>query len=359
MKPTPGGQPFTEHLFPARPLRAFGPAVGRGVIRARPEDFQVEEIPPCAPDGAGEHILLRIEKRGSNTTWVARQLAQLAGVPQRDVSYAGLKDRHALTRQWFSVRLAGRPEPDWKALESDDLRVLESARHGRKLRRGALRGNRFRIRVRELAGDRDALERRLMQIQANGIPNYFGEQRFGHGGGNLRAARDLFNGTLGRVGRQRRGLYISAARSLLFNLVLAHRVEAGNWNRILEGEQVALDGSTRRFHAQRPDDELLVRLRAMDIHPSGPLWGRGDAGVSGEAAKVESEALSAFGDWKEGLEHCGAEMDRRALRAPVRELEWEIRGDRLLLCFTLPRGSYATVLLGQCLDCSAGPIADP
>lgn len=294
--------------------------------------------------------MLKIEKRGSNTEWVARQLARLANVPHRDVSYAGLKDRNAVTRQWFSVRLAGKPEPDWHEIETDDLRVLESARHSRKLRRGALRGNRFLIRVRALSGERDTLEEHLRQIQTQGIPNYFGEQRFGHNGGNLTAARDLFNGSLGRVNRQRRGLYISAARSMLFNHILARRVVLGNWNQILEGEQVALDGSTRRFHAEKPDDVLAARLQAMDIHPSGPLWGKGDTGVTGDAAKVESEALSSLSDWREGLERCGAQMDRRALRAPVRELEWEFEQEQLIISFTLPRGSYATAVLRECLD---------
>lgn len=338
-----------ERFLPELP-RAFGSVVANGMIRAHLEDFFVDEIPPCQPDGEGEHALLKIEKRGSNTEWIARQLAKLAGVHHRDVSYAGQKDRHAVTRQWFSVRLAGKPEPDWKALKSDELKVLESARHGRKLRRGALRGNRLVIRVRELTGDRDALEEHLGQIQVHGIPNYFGEQRFGHDESNLTAAQNLFNGSLGRVSRQRRGLYISAARSLLFNHVLARRVALENWNQILEGEQVALDGSTRRFHAEAPDGEILARTQAMDIHPSGPLWGKGDAGVTSKVAEVEHRALTTLGDWQAGLEHCGAKMDRRALRAPVRELDWEITGDQLVLRFILPRGSYATAVLRECLD---------
>ena len=335
---------------------AFGSLDASGVIRTCPEDFFVEEIPPCEPDGEGEHVLLKIEKRGDNTEWVARQLAHLANVPARDVSYAGLKDRHAVTQQWFSVRLAGKAEPDWQALASDNLKILDCARHRRKLRRGALRGNRFTIRVRELAGNRAQLESQLSLIQQQGFPNYFGEQRFGHQGGNLTYAQSLFDGTLGRVSRQRRSLYISAARSLLFNRLLSKRVELGNWNQILLGERVALQGSRSSFHAETVGAELLPRLDAMDIHPTGPLWGRGDAGVTAEAGDVESEVLAEFKGWQQGLEHCGAEMGRRALRAPVQDMAWELSSDQMVISFTLPKGSYATVLLGECLNYSVPSI---
>ncbi len=335
---------------------AFGDIGASGVIRTSPEDFFVEEIPPCEPDGEGEHLLLKIEKCGDNTEWVARQLARLANVPARDVSYAGLKDRHAVTQQWFSVRLAGKAEPDWQTLASDKLKILECARHRRKLRRGALRGNRFTIRVRELTGNRKQLESQLSLIQQQGFPNYFGEQRFGHQGGNLTYAQSLFDGSLGRVSRQRRSLYISAARSLLFNHLLARRVEQGSWNKILQGERVALQGSRSSFHAETVDAELLPRLDTMDIHPTGPLWGRGDAGVTAEAGGIESEVLAEFKDWQQGLEHCGAEMGRRALRAPVQDMRWELSSDQLVVSFTLPKGSYATVLLSECLNCSVPPI---
>jgi len=331
---------------------AFGSIGASGVIRSCPEDFFVEELPPCEPDGEGEHVLLKIEKRGDNTEWVARQLSRLAGVTARDVSYAGLKDRHAVTQQWFSVRLAGKTEPDWQTLTSDNLKVLECARHRRKLRRGALRGNRFIIRVRELAGDMGQLESQLRQIQQQGIPNYFGEQRFGHQGDNLKNAESLFDGSLGRVNRQRRGLYISAARSLLFNHVLAKRVELGNWNQILLGERVALHGSRSCFHAEEVDAALLARLDEMDIHPTAPLWGKGEAGVTAEAAEIETAVLTDFASWQMGLERCGAEMARRALRAPVSDMTWEISSDQMVVAFTLPKGSYATVLLGECLDYS-------
>ena len=298
----------------------------------------------------GEHCLLQVEKRNCNTEWVAGCLARHAGVPRRDLSYAGMKDRHAVTRQWFSLRMAGRSEPDWQLLESDQLKILEVARHGRKLRPGALRGNRFRIRVRGLYGDRDRLGRLFDQLSRAGMPNYFGEQRFGHDQGNLQRARELFVGKRRRLSRHKQGLYLSAARALLFNQVLAHRMRRGNWNRPLAGERMMLDGSRNSFPAQQIDRVILERHSRMDIHTSGPLWGRGESGVFEEALRMEQEALEGFAFWCSGIERSGMAAERRALRAPVRELTWSVDGDCLELAFFLPRGSYATSLLRECVD---------
>lgn len=310
----------------------------------------VDEIPLVEPDGEGEHRLLHVEKRNSNTAWVAGQLARLAGVSRMDVSYAGLKDRHALTRQWFSVRLAGKPEPDWSALESPEFQVLESVRHSRKLRVGALKGNRFRIRIRALEGDTKALQSTLENIRREGVPNYFGEQRFGTDDANLRSARALFNGELKRVKRDKRGFYLSAVRALLFNKVLAARVEAGNWNRPLKGERMMLAGTRSSFAAPSPDDEIMERLERMDIHLSGPLWGRGERMVSGEVAALESALLEPEQFWCEGLERFGLQMERRALRIAVSDLTWNQRDDLLELDFRLPKGCFATALLRECVD---------
>lgn len=321
-----------------------------GVIRSVPEDFYVDEIAAFEPDGEGEHILLHIEKRDSNTDWIAGLLARCADVSRADVSYAGLKDRHALTRQWFSIRLAGKPEPDWHSIESDACRVLESARHSRKLRIGALKGNRFRIRVRSLQGDANSLQATLDAIALYGVPNYYGEQRFGSRDSNLDSARALFAGELKRVKRQKRGFYLSAARSFLFNRVLAARVAANNWNRPLAGERMMLDGTRSSFLAEEIDELLLDRHERMDVHLSGPLWGRGESMVTGAVAQLEQEALADLGFWREGLEQFGLEMERRALRMPVSSLEWSLTGDRLDLAFTLPKGCFATTLLRECIN---------
>ncbi|OHC47109.1 MAG: tRNA pseudouridine(13) synthase TruD, partial [Rhodanobacter sp. RIFOXYA1_FULL_67_6] len=213
---------------------AYGVPPLQARLRSTPEDFQVEEILGYDADGAGEHALLWVEKRGANTDWVARELAKFAGVPQVAVGYAGMKDRHALTRQTFSVQLAGKPDPDWSAFPHAEAKVLAVTRHSRKLKRGALRGNRFVLVLREVQGDRAMAEQVLAQIAARGVPNYYGEQRFGREGGNVAQARAMFGGR--RVDRDKRSFLLSAARSQIFNSVLAVRVERGAWDSPLEGE---------------------------------------------------------------------------------------------------------------------------
>lgn len=329
---------------------AFGGPGGQGVIRTEPEDFRVEEITVVEPDGEGEHCLLEIEKTNTNTDWVARLLGQHAGVKPVDVSYAGMKDRHAVTTQWFSVRLAGKPEPDWSELESPELKILQIARHSRKLRTGALKGNRFILRVRGFDGDEGLLAQQIQAITQQGMPNFFGPQRFGRGGENLDRALALFAGKLRRCTKTKRGIYLSAARSYLFNKVLAYRIVAGNWNSLLDGERFLLDGSRSTFLADEIDDEIIRRFSEGDIHSTGPMWGRGGSAVSAVVDVMEGEVLREDAEWKEGLEQAGLKMERRALRALIKELEWSLECNDLLLKFALPKGSFATSLLRECVN---------
>ncbi len=221
--------------------RAFGTPPLSARLRSSAADFRVEEILGYDADGHGEHAWLWVEKTGANTDWVARELARFADVPPVAVGFAGMKDRHAVTTQTFSVQLAGKPDPDWSTLALDGVRVLASTRHTRKLKRGSLRGNRFALVLRDARGDRSATEQRLAQIAARGVPNYFGDQRFGRRGDNVAQARAMFGGR--RVERNRRSMLLSAARSQIFNELLAARVEQGNWDAALDGEIWALAGS--------------------------------------------------------------------------------------------------------------------
>lgn len=319
-----------------------------GVLRRLPEDFQVEEDLGFEPTGAGEHVFLRIRKRGENTDWVARQLARLAGVKPVDVGYAGLKDRQAVTAQWFSVSLPGGAEPDWTRLADESLQVLAVKRHNRKLRKGALKGNWFRLVVRDVQGDRTALEARLRRVAAEGVPNYFGEQRFGNHGGNLERARDLFTGKLRERSPHKRGLYLSAARALLFNEVLARRVREGTWNHSLAGDAMMLAGTHSFFVIDEVDVEIRRRCAEMDIHPSGPLWGKGEPHTRVEARRLEESALAAFESWRRGLERCGLTQERRSLRLEVKDLEWEFSAeDELCVSFRLTAGAYATMVMRE------------
>ena len=327
------------------PYAHGGPPL-RGRMRVIADDFEVDEVLGFEPDGQGEHSYLRIEKRDANTEWVAQQLASFAGVAPMAVSYSGLKDRHALTRQTLSVQLPGRPEPDWDALRVEGVKVLSAVRHSRKLKRGTHKSNLFRIRLRELQGSRDEAEARIGQLGRLGVPNYFGEQRFGRNNENLHAARALFGGR--RMSRSQRGFALSAARSWLFNAVLGRRVAAGNWNRALDGEVWMLAGTHSIFGPQPLDEALEHRLAAFDIDPTGPLWGRGELRSGGRVAAIEHEVAQNHPDLADGLAAADLAHERRSLR--LRPLPFHHRWeppDALVLEFALPSGAFATAVLRE------------
>ncbi|MEJ2383909.1 MAG: tRNA pseudouridine(13) synthase TruD [Xanthomonadales bacterium] len=324
----------------------LGRPTATGRLRSTPADFQVTELPLVEPSGEGTHLWLQIEKTGANTDWVAAQLARAAGVPRRDVGFAGLKDRNAVTRQWFSIGLQEAQRDDWRDWSIEGVTVLAAHRHARKLQRGALRGNRFRLVVRELRGDAGDLEARLQSIAARGAPNYFGPQRFGHGGRNVaRALHWLEHG--GRIRKPLRGIYLSALRSLLFNRVLSARVADGTWDRLLDGDIAQLDGSRALFECTLPDETLDRRCADFDIHPTGPLPGRGGKRPLRAAAACEDRILAADRPLVEALERAGLEAARRSLRLRAAELDWRLEEDRLELVFELPAGAYATSLLRE------------
>jgi tRNA pseudouridine13 synthase len=297
------------------------------------------------PSGDGEHDFLWIEKSGANTVWVARSLARFAGVADRDVGYAGLKDRHALTRQWISVRRPSGTGTDWQSYSQTGVRILEVTRNQRKLKRGANSANRFRIAIKGACDDRESITERLQTIQRDGVPNYFGEQRFGRGGSNLQLADDLFKGK--RLKRDKRSIALSCARSYLFNEILQARVADDNWWRALPGELLNLDGSGSVFTPNVIDDELEARLASLDIHPTGALWGKGEPGSPGVAGEYDRDAATKMQDFASGLEKFGLSQARRALRLNVRRLSWEFDGELLWLDFELTSGTFATSVLRE------------
>ena len=328
---------------------AHGEPPGRGLLKASPDDFVVEEILGFEPSGAGEHVFLWVEKRDENTEHVARSLARLAGVPQRETGYAGLKDRQGVTRQWFSVKFPLKAEPDFSALESATVKILDMTRNARKLRKGALTGNRFIIRIRQFSGDRSALTQRLALLAARGVPNYFGSQRFGHDGGNISRVLAFFAGQLSSIDTGQRGLYLSAARSELFNRVLAARVAAGTWDQPLEGD-VFMFADSHSFFRSPVDDTIRRRMAELNIHPSGPLWGNGENPVSATVAALEAAVLAEAPELTGGLERHGLEMARRPLRLCPDGLSLEFaEPDQLEIRFSLPAGAYATTLLRELL----------
>ncbi len=333
---------------------AFGAPLLTGKIRTTPEDFQVDELPAFEPSGEGEHLLLTVRKRGANTVHVARQIARWAGLPEMGVSYAGMKDRHAVTTQRFSVHLPKRVAPDPALLNDAEIEVLESTWHNRKLQRGALAGNRFKLVLRDVQGDAALIDARLAQIATRGLPNWFGEQRFGRDGGNVPAALAMFQGR--RMRKDQRSLLLSAARSALFNQVLAARVEQGTWDTALDGEVWMLDGSRSVFGPEAWSDALAERLARFDIHPSGPLWGEGELRSTGDAAALERGAVSDEQSLqlRAGLEDARLKQERRALRLrpALMQHQW-LQPDVLELSFALPPGCYATAVLHE-----LGPVQD-
>ena len=301
------------------------------------------------PDGEGGHVLLRVRKRGANTFWVAKQLARLAKVPPHDVGYAGLKDRDAVAEQAFTVPARSAVGLEWEGISGEGFEVLAAARHKRKLKRGALRGNEFVIVLREYTGSPAALEDRVRAIAASGVPNYFGPQRFGRAGSNLDVAYRWFEGGAAPRDRLQRGFALSAARSAIFNAVLAERVRLRTWDRLQSGDLANLDGTGSIFAVDAVDDVLSKRCSELDIHPTGPLW-HGDSSASGAVRELESATAARFDVLAQGLASVGLESERRALRVRVADLNCAIDAHDVTLSFRLPKGAFATAVLHEILD---------
>lgn len=325
-------------------------------IRAEAIDFVVVEELNFQPSGAGEHLLLQIEKTGQNTQFIARELARLTGLRVRDISYAGLKDRHAVTRQWFCFKWPIKQDLAWQDWQIEGASILHVVRHYRKLRLGALKRNHFTIRLSQVT-DSAALLARLPLLNA-GVPNYYGEQRFGINGGNLQLAERLFNGE-SIADRQIRGLALSASRSFLFNQVLSNRLKSNNYNQLMPGDVVQLNGTGSIFAVAEVDELLTQRLHDADIHLTAPLVGDGKTLVTAEAAKVEQQAVAPWQHWVEGLIQLRVQAGRRSMRVIPEQLTAEMEQDSVLLRFALPAGCFATSVLRElvCYRDSARELA--
>lgn len=385
-----------------------------------PEHFVVNEQLDIEFSGEGEHLWVFIQKSGMNTAHAAKLLADWAGIPERDVGYSGLKDRQAVTTQWFSLRIPNRTLPQApfnpnianetpldKQAESavsttetanetahpqEQITVLDQHWHNKKLSRGAHKANQFILTLTEVqTDDHKAVESRVQQIAQDGVPNYFGGQRFGHGGNNISEALKWFhdeslraattdhaeptNHTVSTVStvserddnrgnrrpdrkkprkiskrlREQQSMRLSAARSLIFNRILARRVADHTWNTGLAGEVFNLAGTGSIFASETLDAALLERVQAQDIHPTAPLWGVDNDKVSGAACELEEQIIASepvLTRLAQGLESHNIKAQRRALRVVPQALEWQWLGDcSLQLRFSLPTGCYATSVL--------------
>ena len=362
------------------------PLLKHATYKAHTTDFIVNELLPLEFTGEGEHLWLHIQKSGMNTAYLAKLLSEWADIPLRDVGFSGLKDRHALTTQWFSLRIPKKQLPDSEFAPVDiganeSITILEQQWHNKKLNRGTHRANQFIITLRniefvgfdtpspsseQLLSAKQAVEQHLVIISQSGVPNYFGPQRFGRSGNNIREALSLFarpvpearppsnKGKRKRVPREQNTMELSAARSLIFNEILAARVRDGSWNHGLAGEVFNLDGSGSIFASDEIDDTLRARLESGDIHPTAVLWGTGNEKVSGKAAAMETDIIAhsaLLTQLATGLEQRDIKAQRRALRLPIEALSWEWQDTEgsqiLILNFTLTTGSFATSVLAS------------
>ena len=320
---------MTDAHYTTLPLwpSAYRASGATATLKLLNEDFIVTEMPLQLPSGEGEHLWLDVEKNGANTAFVAQQLAEAAGVQERDVGYAGLKDRYAITRQWFSIYLPKGETPDLTQLQHPEFKVLSQSRHVKKLRPGDLHGNRFRIVLRDVTGDRDAIEANLKAVALHGVPNYFGAQRFGFEGGNVEQGRAMLAREIRVRNPKKKGIYLSAVRSFVFNEVLALRIQQGLWGKTLPGD--VMDEAGR---------------------PTGPLWGRGRVTTIDQAQALENGVAERHATLCDGMEHAGLDQERRALVASPADLSWEWpQADQLVLTFSLLAGNYATSVLNEIL----------
>ncbi len=318
------------------------------LLRSKMADFKVYEILPFTPCGEGEHLLIYVRKTGANTAFVAKALAKYFQIKEALVSYAGLKDRFAITEQWFGVHLPGKQNFDLSDLNIDGVEILHYQRHHKKLRIGALLGNRFQLVLRNVSHS-DDIEKRWQKIQQTGVPNYFGEQRFGIDGGNLPKALALFAGK--KVSdKKKRGLYLSAARSYLFNQIVNARIEQQCFAQLLTGDVCMLAGTQSVFKVPDVTAELVQRLQNFDIDITAPMWGAGKLMSTDNALALEQSVAEQHEEICAGLADFGLKQERRKIRLSITQGKLAINKNSVTLDFFLPAGCYATTVLRELVN---------
>lgn len=323
--------------------------ISKATLKNSPQDFQVDEIIDENFSGSGEHQLIKIKKSGINTEDVVKAVSRLINKPAKLISYAGLKDRQALTTQWLSVHLPGEFIEGIENLSGSNWRVIAAARHHKKLKTGYLSGNRFKITLRDVQGMEDAITR-IEAIRHSGVPNYFGEQRFGRDGGNLYKANDMLCNQVKIKDRFLKGIFLSAARSYIFNEILAKRVEEGNWNQAISGDVLQLSGTHSIFGAPEIDSLLQERITLKDLSPASPLAGDGPMMASESALDLINTIYSNREPWIKGLINQRVETSWRANILHADHLNYECAEDSLVIQFSLPPGSYATTIIREIVN---------
>lgn len=311
-------------------------------FKQQPSDFIVDEILDWDFRGLGEHLFLRVEKTYCNTVWVAKQLAKFYDVPPRDIGYSGLKDRHAITTQYFSIRLPGIKPNHYKVPTHDEFRIISHTLHDKKLKRGNHKYNDFCIRLTSVKGDTDQIEKRLRYLQTHGSPNFFDSQRFGNNSSNLERVIQWLNGEIDVRKRNEKSLLLSSLRAAIFNQQLSERVQNNTWYMITPGDIIVLDGTHSHFHAESEHgaiaSNLIDRATAQDIHPAGILIG------------ADSSWCEAYPALSTLLQRERLTSSYRPLRINIRNLSWQFNADTLTINLRLPSGAYASGVIKQIFD---------
>ena len=316
-----------------------------GRLKAEFADFIVREELGYPLAGEGEFVAVKVRKTNANTLFVGEQLAKFVGISAKNMSYAGLKDRHAVTEQWFCLHLAGKETPDFSAFECEGVEILEVTRHNRKIRTGALEGNHFELLLRDVV-ETDELKQRLNQLQEIGFPNYFTEQRFGRDGHNLTQAQRWASGEISVKDRKKRSFYLSAARSEVFNLVVSQRIADQQMQTVLLGDYLQLAGSNSFFEVKAEDlMQSQQRLDENDVLLTAPLIGENSLQQNGneceEAIVAQHENLINL------MKKERMNAARRAKLCKLQDLRWQFEPEGLRLTFFLNSGSYATGLVRE------------
>ena len=324
---------------------AYGMPQSRGKIKVCPEDFYVEEELGFELTGEGEHLFLQIEKKSLTTEEMVKEIARKLDINFKLISYAGLKDKFAQARQWFSIHLPGQSDPCLNHLASEQYQVLQTMRHNKKLKIGSLKGNHFRIKISDFHCNQSDIEYRIDNIIKSGVPNYYGLQRFGNHFSNLNNAQALLFENKKIKNRYLRGLYYSAARSFLFNQILNQRVLQNCWNKPVKGDLMMLAGTNSVFKPDEINEEIMQRVLIHDIYPAAPLWGEGENRVTDDALFMESSALNPWEKWCEKLELHQLKKTYRATVLLPKQFSFE----KDTFSFSLPKGAFATSVLREIL----------
>ncbi len=316
-----------------------------GRLKAEFADFIVREELGYPLAGEGEFVAVKVRKTNANTLFVGEQLAKFVGISAKNMSYAGLKDRHAVTEQWFCLHLAGKETPDFSTFECEGVEILEVTRHNRKIRTGALEGNHFELLLRDVV-ETNELKQRLNQLQAVGFPNYFTEQRFGRDGHNLTEVQRWASGEISVKDRKKRSFYLSAARSEVFNLVISQRIADQQMQTVLLGDYLQLAGSNSFFEVKAEDlMQSQQRLDENDVLLTAPLIGENSLEQNGnereKAIVAQHENLISL------MKKERMNTARRAMLCKPQDLRWQFESEGLRLKFFLNSGSYATGLVRE------------